>query len=388
MTTFKILPQTTTDTDIGVGYAANELEVEESATPSFSFDPAPEYTVAVLKRWPMGDGVPGSHNVYFTYYDYETHNVQLDPYSSSWEPYEVTGTLLDDTLAIYSRDMDRELYAVYSGDPGSIQTEPHLVPSGTIDVRIWGNVGSDPDINGDWTATVIDTITVSIPVEIITGGEGGTVTFKDVPMEDIPLNLDEVDATSDECGFQGLVDGDYTAVVTWPDIESFWGHHKGGETETEFTMAGTNVVKTINVPNTFDATAIGKHFTAADLATAGGYVDMSLWYRATPDPPVAGSPPNDGGTGWTLLATRRLTKEMHVDQIECTDGDLPDGLSYWYKADSPAPPPHTYLDVCCTWEYGGEHRYCGIGRVTTGGENVDWTYHGVVGLTLKYWDYD
>lgn len=52
---------------------------------------------------------------------------------------------------------------------------PHGLPAGTSLVVIGGHVGSTPSINGAQTATKIDTTSFSIPVNVTTGGTGGTV---------------------------------------------------------------------------------------------------------------------------------------------------------------------------------------------------------------------
>jgi Putative phage tail protein len=59
-------------------------------------------------------------------------------------------------------------------------TTPHgLPPTGWGDspmVRISGHTGSTPDINGDHVVTYIDSTSFSIPVNVTTGGTGGTIT--------------------------------------------------------------------------------------------------------------------------------------------------------------------------------------------------------------------
>jgi len=52
----------------------------------------------------------------------------------------------------------------------------HGLTTGDI-IVIAGHSGSTPDINGIWTVTVLTSVTFTIPVEVTTGGTGGTSTL-------------------------------------------------------------------------------------------------------------------------------------------------------------------------------------------------------------------
>jgi cyclophilin family peptidyl-prolyl cis-trans isomerase len=76
--------------------------------------------------------------------------------------------------------------SITAGNPTTINlTSAHGITSGT-QVVIAGITGSAPaDINGTYTATVIDTDTITIPIGTTTGGTGGTMQV--VPTVTIPL---------------------------------------------------------------------------------------------------------------------------------------------------------------------------------------------------------
>lgn len=55
-------------------------------------------------------------------------------------------------------------------------TAPHGLSGGTAYVTISGHSGSTPAIDGDWLATITGASTFTIPVEVSSGGTGGSVT--------------------------------------------------------------------------------------------------------------------------------------------------------------------------------------------------------------------
>ncbi len=62
--------------------------------------------------------------------------------------------------------------------PTTITTaSPHGLTSGDT-VLVRGHAGSTPDINGEWTASVVTSTTFTIPVNVTTGGTGGTALRK------------------------------------------------------------------------------------------------------------------------------------------------------------------------------------------------------------------
>lgn len=75
--------------------------------------------------------------------------------------------------------------SMVAGSPVTINTNgAHGLTSGA-EVMIAGVTGSTPEVNGTYTATVIDTDTITIPVNVTTAGTGGTVQVN--PKVSIPL---------------------------------------------------------------------------------------------------------------------------------------------------------------------------------------------------------
>lgn len=78
-------------------------------------------------------------------------------------------------LAVKQNGTFTNIATVVTGNPGTINTAAaHGLTTGDT-VTIAGNVGSTPSINGNFTATVVDADTFTIPVNVTVAGTGGTV---------------------------------------------------------------------------------------------------------------------------------------------------------------------------------------------------------------------
>jgi hypothetical protein len=74
-------------------------------------------------------------------------------------------------------------------------------PGDKLRVAVAGVAGSVPTINGTWTATVVDSTHVTLPVNVTTGGSGGSMVV-----------YDDTDETFGN-GSTGLIPGTYTCTV-------------------------------------------------------------------------------------------------------------------------------------------------------------------------------
>lgn len=85
-------------------------------------------------------------------------------------------------------------------------------------IRISGNTGSVPSINGDYVATVIDSTHVSIPVSVTTGGTGGSFTTLDdyvnsiAPRSGSITNIQVIDPTVITAPNHGMVSDRYIQI--------------------------------------------------------------------------------------------------------------------------------------------------------------------------------
>jgi len=84
--------------------------------------------------------------------------------------------------------LDHAVVSVSAENPAVVETAvPHLLQSGKI--FLFGVLGSDPDVNGEQDATIIDSTHFSIPLDVNTAGTGGRVTILPQPLKDAESEL-------------------------------------------------------------------------------------------------------------------------------------------------------------------------------------------------------